>query len=357
MSAILRGLNSKKTQPALILPESYVVSKFFELGPYPSQNEYNDTYQCSCPICREGSSFGKKQRCFYIPAKDLIFCHNCGWSSKPLTWILKVSGMSMSEVSNELTEGEFDMLDLDKMDKPEVDVQVPSLPDDCINLFDKTQVSFYIKNSIVRDALKYLKSRNLFKAVNKPDAMYISLKDFNHRNRLVIPFKDVNGKIIFYQSRKIFEWDDRIRYSSKKGADKSLFNIHKVDPEYGDTIYVFEGPLDACFVKNGVGVAGITEGSHFYNEKQQSQLAQFKFFKTVWCLDSQYLDNASKEKSLELLNAGESVFIWPAVDGKRYKDFNEMCVDKDLYEVPHDYIKKNTVSGKPGILALSMINK
>lgn len=355
MSAILRGLNSKKTPKIVNLPESYVVSKFFELGPHPVQNAYNNTYQCCCPLCREGKSFGKKRRCFYIPSSDLIFCHNCGWSSKPLKWILTVSGMSISEVSDELKEGDYDFIDISDIDKVDTEVTLPSLPEDCINLFDKTQVSFYKKNSIVVGALKYLNSRNLLKAVNKPDAFYVSLKDYTHKNRLIIPFKDLNGKIIFYQSRKIFDWDEKIRYSSKLGSDKSLFNIHKVDPSNGDVIYIFEGPLDACFVKNAVAVAGITEGNHFYTEKQTEQLSQFKFFRNVWCLDSQYLDPTSRKKSEFLLNAGESVFIWPSVDGKRYKDFNEMCVDKGILEIPHEYIQKNTYSGKSGLITLSAL--
>lgn len=357
MSAILRGLNSKKTQQFLKIPENYVVSKFFELGPYPIQNEYNNTYQCCCPICREGKSFGKKRRCFYIPDNDLIFCHNCGWSSKPLTWIMKVSGMSLNEISDEVTEGEFDMLDLEDLNKSETEKTIPSLPEDCINLYDPSQVEFYSNNTTVSGVVDYLKSRNLFNAVNKPDAVYVSLKDYTHRHRLIIPFKDIDGKIVFYQSRKVFEWDEKLRYASKYNSERSLFNIHKVDADHSDSIFIFEGPLDACFVKNGVAVAGITEGSHLFTEKQSQQLAQFKFFDTVWCLDSQYLDPASKIKSEMLLKANQRVFIWPAVDGKRYKDFNEMCLDKDLSEISPDYIKANTFSGKAGILALSMINK
>jgi hypothetical protein len=55
--------------------------------------------------------------------------------------------MSMSEVSDEITQGEFDMLDISDIDKPEVEIHVPSLPEDCINLFDKSQVLFYSKNN------------------------------------------------------------------------------------------------------------------------------------------------------------------------------------------------------------------
>jgi hypothetical protein len=355
MSAILRGLNSKKTNHFINLPESYVVSKFFELGPYPTQNAYNNTYQCCCPICKEGKSFGKKQRCFYIPSNDLIFCHNCGWSSKPLKWITTVSGMSVSEVYAEIQQGEFDMINISDGEVP-TSVEVPSLPQDCINLYDKTQVSFYIKNNIVVNAFKYLKSRNLLKAINKPDSMYISLKDYGHKNRLVLPFKDVDGKIVFYQSRKIFDWDEKCRYLSKRDSDKSLFNIDKVDSSNGDVIYMFEGPIDACFIKNGVAVAGINEGNVLFTNKQEEQLRQFKFFKVVWCLDSQYLDSASREKTKVLLESGQTVFIWPENYGKRYKDFNEMCIDRDIFEIDQEFVNKNTYSGKLGLTRLRMIN-
>jgi NMD protein affecting ribosome stability and mRNA decay len=55
----------------------------------------------------EGKSFGKKKRCWYIPAKDLIYCHNCGWSSRPLKWIMQAGLITREDVQRELEEGEF----------------------------------------------------------------------------------------------------------------------------------------------------------------------------------------------------------------------------------------------------------
>ena len=52
------------------LPEDFVILKFFELGFYPKYNKFNNVYQCSCPICREGKSLGKKRRCYYIPKNE-----------------------------------------------------------------------------------------------------------------------------------------------------------------------------------------------------------------------------------------------------------------------------------------------
>ena len=86
------------------LPEDFVILKFYELGYYPKYNKFNNVYQCSCPICKEGRSLGKKRRCYYIPKNDNIFCHNCGWSSKPLKWIKEISGVSDADVIKELKD-------------------------------------------------------------------------------------------------------------------------------------------------------------------------------------------------------------------------------------------------------------
>ena len=89
------------------LPEDFVILKFFELGYYPKYNKFNNVYQCSCPICKEGKSLGKKRRCYYIPKNENIFCHNCGWSGKPLRWIKEVSNCSDTDVVNELKEPRY----------------------------------------------------------------------------------------------------------------------------------------------------------------------------------------------------------------------------------------------------------
>ena len=39
-----------------------------------------------------------------IPKNENIFCHNCGWSGKPLRWIKEVSNCSDTDVVNELKE-------------------------------------------------------------------------------------------------------------------------------------------------------------------------------------------------------------------------------------------------------------
>ena len=54
----------------------------------------------------------------------------------------------------------------------------------------------------------------------------------------------------------------------------------------------------------------------------------------VWVLDSQWLDKTACDKTMKLLEAGETVFIWPFDIGHKYKDFNEMVIDQKLDEIP-----------------------
>lgn len=344
----------------IAVPREYVVLKFFELGYYPKTNKFNDTYQCSCPICREGKSLGKKRRCYYIPENDNIYCHNCGWSGKPFNWIREVSGRSDFEIIEEIKAFSPESTStLEESNISRKTFKASTLPVDCINLSDENQVNFYKGNDIVRICNQVISTRKLNTAINKPKNLYLSLTDRVHKNRLIIPFNNEAGDIEFYQSRTILPSDSKIKpkYLSKIGAEKTLFNIDQVNSDY-DTIYIFEGPLNAFFTKNSVAVAGITEGKQSFTPRQKQQLDNtLKFYQKVWVLDSQWVDNASLNKSETLLKQGQKVFIWPEKFGKRFKDFNDIAITCNINEISHNFIQKNTFEGLEGIIKLSEIKK
>lgn len=352
---MLSKRNTDTNQKRMVeIPSDYVVSKFYEFGYKVSHNTHGNTYNCCCPICREGKSWGHKKRCFYIPDNDIIYCHNCGWSSKPYKWIKEVSGMSFTEIVNEIEKGNFGMINvMDLEEKEEKPKKVSSLPADSINLFDKNQTDYYKSNKIVQKALDYIKERRLNTAVNRPDAFYLSLKDRVHDNRLVIPFKDESGKIIYYQSRKILD-DESPSYLSKDGGDKSIFGIERVSSDL-DKVFIIEGPLDACFVRNGLGLGGITKGDQLFTAYQQEQMDGLKFFDKIWVLDSQWIDKTAHEKTLKLIEMGEKVFIWPEYDGKRFKDINAVCMAYEMDEYPTDLILKNTHKGLAATVKMKLI--
>ncbi len=273
------------------------------MGFHPHQNKYNNTYQCCCPVCREGKSFGKKKRCFYLPERTQIYCHNCGKGWSPYNWIQEVGGLTYEEIWNEIESNEFDVLEKIDLDEEKHEETQASLPEDSINLSDPTQLMYWINDERMKTVLKYISSRKLSTAINKPDALYVSFKDKVHKNRLILPFKDEKGKIQFYQSRKIFDWDDKPNYISKQGADKTVCGLDKIDTNL-DTIFIFEGPIDSFFVRNGTAVGGISKGAHSLTDAQRAQFDSLKFFDKIWCLDSQWLDETSRVKTEILINQG-----------------------------------------------------
>ena len=312
-------------------------------------------YQCSCPICRETL---KKKRCYYIPKNDNIYCHNCGWSSKPWKWIIEVSGCTNQEIINEVKDYDIS-IDIGKEEEVKVAIQTSTLPEDSINFSDTFQLDYYGDNNVITACKHIIKSRRLDTAVNRPDNLYVSLKDVVHKNRIVIPFVNERGEVEFYQTRTVLDRDkrDKPKYLGKVGAEKTLFNIDKVSSDH-DKVYIFEGPIDAFFVRNSVAVAGITERGRSFTARQEEQLnTTLKWYDKVWILDSQWGDRASMIKSEALLNQGETVFIWPETLGRKYKDFNDLAIAANKDEIGWDWIQKNTFHGLEGIVKMSEVKR
>lgn len=344
------------------IPQEYIVQKFYQYAGYPRFKKLSQTYEAGCPICREGNSWQVKRRCYYVITKNIICCHNCGWYGAPVKWIQEVSGLSVGEILKEA--GNFDVIpnmvkdvDIEERVKNKIPV-IEHLPTDSINLFDDSQVQFFKDNKCVIDALSLIKKRRLDTAINRPHALYISLTDYIHKNRIIIPFYDKSNNIIFYQTRAIYDIDLKLkpRYLSKVRGERSLFNINQIDTGL-EQIFIFEGPIDCFFMRNGIAVAGIQEDSiNSFSPLQEKQLFEFNLFKKVWVLDSQWKDTASKKKTASLVESGETVFVWPEKYGKKYKDFNDICIDQKLDCIDTSFVNENSFSGIKARLILTNIN-
>lgn len=339
----------------IFIPEQYVVNVLYENIYKISYNKYTKTYNGCCPICKEGNSWGKKKRFYYIPAKELAFCHNCGYSKKALTFITEVTNKPLHNIINEIKD--FDVEILPQEEKTEVkNIIDKSLPEDCINLSDPGQIEYYKDNSAVKIALNLIKDRKLDKGVNKPKTFYISLKDSVHKNRLILPFYDENNDIIFYQSRGLTKKDlyERPKYLSKVGAERSLYGIQNINPDL-DYVFIFEGPIDSYFVENGLATCGITENSSkMFTALQKQQINKLNLYEKIYVLDNQYCDKAALNKSIALVDNNEKIFIWPK-ELKQFKDFNDICVAGNKDKIKPEFILKNTHSGLKAKLLLTEI--
>jgi len=343
----------------VLIPTEYILQKYYQYAGYPKFKKLSNAYVACCPICREGNSWGKKKRSYLLVDDNKICCHNCGWYSDPVKWIQEVSGLSFNEILKEAQT--FDIIPLEVLAKDRTEPSKPKtiekLPLDSINIFDSSQIEYFRDNETIVDALKLVSHRRLNSAINKPDTLWVTLKDKVHKNRIIIPFYNENNEIIFYQSRLIYDKDAKFypKYLSKINGEKSLYNANKIFSDL-DYIFIFEGPIDSFFVRNGTAVAGIQENSsNTFSPIQEQQLLSFKFHKKIWVLDSQWRDQASRNKTSKLIENGETVFIWPEALGKKYKDINDYCIDIKKDEIDPKFFIENSHEGLKAKLLMSII--
>lgn len=326
------------------LPQEYIIHKFYQFAGYPRYKKTTNTYEGGCCLCREGNSWGRKRRLYYIVSDNKICCHNCGWYGSPIKWVQEVTSLGWSDIYREAEEYDY---------VPGFETEtsttftVPDIPHDSINLFDTHQLRYYESNQHVKSCLDTIAARRLDTAVNRPRALYTSLNDKTHKNRLLIPFYDVNGKVSHYQSRKIMS-DSTPKYLSKANSEKTLFNVDNLnDP---DNVFIFEGPIDSFFVKDSVAVAGIQDtGKLALTESQQRQLDRYILSKKIWVLDN---DTTGRSKSRKLLEQDECVFVWPR-ELRSYKDFNDLCVKTARDEISREFVLRHSYCGLKGLVRLN----
>lgn len=327
-----------------MLSQNYIVDQIYDLARRTTFNRTSNAYVFECPVCGEGTSMGKKRRGSYSMQLNIFGCFNCNKHWSPLEWIRLVSGKSYKEIYKDNFAYSDTINDVfrDQPTRPVVE-NTYSLPTDSINLSDARQVDYYSKNKHVRCALEYISKRRLDTAINKARTYYISLNDTVHRNRLIIPFFDTDNKILFYQSRALTpEAENVSRYLSKSNAAMSLYGVDKVNTDL-PYIFLFEGPIDSMFVRNGVGVGGL-----HLKEYQKAQLTKYFCHEQIWILDNQLNNEQVLNQYYALIETGQRVFVWPETL-KEYKDLNDVCVATQTDDVSHTLFTEYSYTGDTAI--------
>lgn len=316
------------------IPEPYILQKLFSCATNVSFRRDNQTYNASCPICKEGSSAGKKKRLFYYTKTKSFYCFNCNKSWMAFKWIMDACNMAARDIYKEI-DSETNKSDItSRIFNPTLSKKEHNtLPYDSISIEEPLHLLKYKDNNFFKKANSLLLERRLSTAINRPKKFFISLTDFKHKNRLCIPFYNLNGDIIYYQTRALD--GSTPKYLCKYG-EKELYGISSLKAEC-NYIFIFEGPIDSMFVVNGVGVLGLNITQH-----QQDTLNRFPFHKKIWITDNQNIDQAAKEKTEVLCKKKTPVFIWPK--NINVKDFNELAVLLKQDSISHEFIIKHTIN-------------
>lgn len=321
------------------LNQEFLIETFYSYCKRPLHKRYQNVYNAECPVCKEGKSSGRSRRLFYFPSKQYFFCHNCSKSWQPFEWVKEVTSLTVPEILKRNREKSGDIT-IYKKPEPIKPVVIDDLPEDSIDLTDPTQVEFYKDNKFVKIALQYIESRKLLTAINTCRKFYISLTDKIHKNRLVIPFINDN-KTVCYQTRALTQTQFP-KYLTKFG-EKELFGLSNIDSSI-PYVFVFEGPIDSMFVKNGVALAALSP-----TEKQNQQLINLIGYQQIYVIDNDKNNKQTAKKIEKYIKEGKTVYVWPK-EMQKFKDFNEVCVKLQINEIAWKHVVENSSKGQQAIL-------
>ena len=325
------------------LPIEYTKDIFFQNAGYPEKTSTG--YRASCPICMEGASWGTKKRLYYFPNEEYLFCHNGCGSFSDYFWVKTVTNKTFSEIKEDVESCGYSM-DLDyfriNLDDEKAMIAPQTLPRDSINLFDRTQVLYYKDNIWVKEAVKFITRRGLLHAPYKPKALYLSLTDKIHKNRLTIPFFDDNDQVDFYQSRALTEYQEKFgKFLSKLNSEKSVFNLDKVNYS-NNNLFIMEGAIDAMFLENAIAISGVYMTGHQEDLISTACPTHTK----VWIFDNPKIDSTAKEKLIKMIMDGTTDLFFTWSDKfSEYKDLNEYCIKENIWSISPDEILDRSVCG------------
>lgn len=305
----------------LILPREYIISKFKQYTGQPVKKGNN--WNGSCPICREGNHWLHKKRAYYLTDKNYIWCHNCTRSWNPLFWIIEISSMTIPQIKEEMEKDGYDFFEKEEnafSSEKTIDV----LPQNPIDLTHETQMEYYKNNYTIQSALKVIKQRRMTTALGACATYYVSLEDEKHRNRIIIPYHNLDNNIIYYSSRSLYK-SQIPKYLNKIG-EKEIFNLNKVDRSF-PYIFGFEGQIDSMFIKNGVGISG-TILTCYQKEKIKARFPNHQY---IQVLDNYRIDSTAKTKMTKHISDDPtSTFFSYADEYSEDKDLNDHCVKNKL---------------------------
>ena len=307
----------------------------------------DDDIAICCPICREGNSWNKKQRCHlyydHNIKSDLVKCFNCGFTGSMLTFLKTIKSPYLQEYKNLQRQRWLLNLKNNKKTTSIYNINKNKNDENKFLLFDKPNEFIKIDGT---PAEKYLEKRKLLKYKN---LFYYSKYNINIDNKKILSENSIVIPLMY---------EDKWYGFQTRMLDKKIFNIFLPNENKGykawnlfntgDNVFIFESVFDA--LSSGLPLNYVIAG---LGSDVSTHILE-KFNRVIFCFDNQHFDETARKKSLELID-NNYVFIFPKHwNGRQIveKDLNEMLQNGWQEEEIKEMILKNLYKGWKGKLLL-----
>lgn len=298
--------------------------------------ENRDRLNFACPYCGDSTDNTRKKRGNLYWNDLYIHCYNCSTHVSLDTFLndfsINFEGNDRVDIINFIKENKKHIVHGESLDFYLFDkIKKLAIP------FDELALNFniYPINALTYRAYPYLKSRLLHHKLNEfaYDPRKKELYVFNLTpDRKIIGFqtRPLDGNGPKYQTWNIKRIFDKIK-KPIDANEEDIDNLNKISMLFGiltvdltRNFTVFEGPIDAKFMRNTVGLTGV-----------KKQIIDFNDIPTA----RYFFDNdiEGKTRMIEKLKDGQTVFMWEKfikdynIPRKKIKDLNDIV----KYEYEH----------------------
>jgi len=308
---------------------------------FKQKNEYLWNY--SCPVCGDSSKNKLKARGYIYRAKADLFCkcHNCGHSTNIGNLIKYVDVNLYDQYVLERYKAGATRYNAHKDVTPLIVPEKELLEDDILSPLkrldklpqDHPAVQYVLNRKIplIHWNLLYFAPR--FKSFTNSVTAKFQEPIVDEHPRMIIPYFTTAGKCFAFQGRAYGNEEPKYYTIKVDETEEKIYGLDRID--YGQRIFVVEGPIDSLFLPNAIAVSGAS----FDTPTIRKLLTNATII----------MDNEPRNKEIvkqldKYITMGYSVCMLP--DTITQKDINEMVLHGGMTpDEIVDLINTNTYTG------------
>ena len=272
-------------------------------------------YNFRCPYCGDSQKRRNKARGYLFKIKNNFTykCHNCGVGRSLANFIKdQDSYLHDQYIMEKFKEGRTGKgtatpnpkltFSAPKFNKKRIDLEKIS----DLNISHPARI--YLEKRGIKN-LDYFYYCPKFKEwTNKQKKTFDTLRQDS--DRIIIPFKDRQGKLFGYQGRSLAP-KAKIRYITIMLDEEQpkIFGLDRINID--ESIYIVEGPFDSTFLENSVAMAG-----------SDADIRSFNWSDHIWVFDNEPRNREIVARISKVIDRGDKVVIWPK--NIQQKDINDM---------------------------------
>ena len=308
---------------------------------FKQKNEYLWNY--SCPVCGDSSKNKLKARGYIYRAKADLFCkcHNCGHSTNIGNLIKYVDVNLYDQYVLERYKAGATRYNAHKDVTPLIVPEKELLEDDILSPLkrldklpqDHPAVQYVLNRKIPMNKWNLLYFAPRFKSFTNSVTAKFQEPIQDEHPRMIIPYFTTAGKCFAFQGRAYGNEEPKYYTIKVDETEEKIYGLDRVD--YGQRIFVVEGPIDSLFLPNAIAVSGAS----FDTPTIRKLLANATII----------MDNEPRNKDIvkqldKYITMGYSVCMLP--DTITQKDINEMVLHGGMTpDEIVDLINTNTYTG------------